>query len=182
MKKLLIILAVGLSLSAYSQVTNSSGTVSTLSVAENSVCICDSVNVSFIYRIQLPISAPIDFTIHAKVDNVYRVMYVFNYNDIFKMNKVAIGNIYNDTTYLFKLPILCNSLDGIGDVAIFLFTLKDGINKTVLVKNCTVGIEEYEMDGQEVKYYNFNGQIVQPKQGELLIKQVGKTRIKILIQ
>jgi hypothetical protein len=31
-------------------------------------------------------------------------------------------------------------------------------------------------------YYNFSGQIVEPKQGELLIKQVGNKRIKVLIQ
>lgn len=182
MKKLLLILAVGMSLSANSQQINPSGTVSALSVSEYTACACDSVNVSFVYRIQFPLSSPVDFTIHAQVNGVYRTMKVFNYNDIFKMNKVPVGNIYNDTTYSFKCHILCNSLDGLGATAIFLFTFKDGINENVTVKDCAVGIEEYLADEEMAIFYNFNGKIVQPKQGELLIKQVGKTRIKILIQ
>lgn len=184
MKKLLIILAAILTLSANSQVTNSSGTVSALSIAQNSVCVCDSVNVSFRYRCQLPLSAPVDFTLHAQVNSVYRTMALLNYNKIFKMSKVPVGNIYNDTTYSFKCPISCNSLAPSGINAIFSFTFKDAIIIPVLVKNCmdAVGIEEHSADEEVVIFYNFSGQIVEPKQGDLLIKQVGKTRIKVLIQ
>ena len=104
----------------------------------------------------------------------------FDYLAVLGMTKSVSTNL--DTLYSFNCNIPCNSLDGLGSAAIFLVTLKDGINNTLLVKNCTVGIEEYSDDEEVVKYYNFSGQVVQPKQGELLIKQVGKTRIKVLIQ
>lgn len=187
MKKLIIILAVGLSLSAYSQQVNPTGTVSNLSIFQTSVCACDSVDVSFIYRNVYPMPAPYDFSIWAKNGSNKVLVHTFDYTDIYKMGTSPVGNFYNDTLYFSRMFIPCDLLSKLNlnfpyySVS-FTFDYMNGPNEGLAVVNCTVGIEEYEVDGQEVKYYNFNGQIVQPKQGELLIKQVGKTRIKVLIQ
>jgi len=184
MKKLFIILAVGLSLTVNSQQSNPTGTVSNLSIIEGSVCVCDSINVSFVYRAQVPLSAPTNFTLFAQVSSLYRTMALFNYTDIFKMSKAPVGNFFNDTTYSFKLKIPCNSLEPSGVNTIFSFTFKDSKIEAVLVKDCTnaVGIEEHEKSILTPIYYNFSGEIVEPKQGELLIKQVGNKRIKVLIK
>lgn len=185
MKKLLIILAVGLSLSVYSQQTNPTGTVSDLSIVQGSVCLCDSVDVSFIFRNKATLPSPSDFYIWAKSGSNYILMHTFDYNDIYQMLATPVGNLYNDTLYHTKVSIPCGlfSNNGIsGSAAILPFTFKDGLLETLIVYNCTVGIEEYSADEQTITYYNFNGQVVEPKQGELLIKQVGKTRIKVLIQ
>jgi len=185
MKKLLIILAVGLSLSAYSQQANPTGTVSDLSVSQGSVCLCDSVDISFIFRDVSPLPPPSDFNIWAKDGSNYHLVKSFDYTDIQNMTSAAVGNFYNDTIYSTKMIIPCDLLFKLnvnGGVAIVGFTFKDGISETAIVYNCTVGIEEYELDNSPAVYYNFSGQIVEPKQGELLIKKVGKTRIKVLIQ
>jgi hypothetical protein len=178
-------LAVGLSLSVYSQQTNPTGTVSDLSVSQSSVCLCDSVDIIFIYREVSPLPSPIDFNIWAKEGNNYHLVHSFDYNDIKQMSFSPVGNFYNDTLYFTKMFIPCDLLSKLnfgGDIAIISFTFKDGINETAMVKNCTVGIEEYELDNSTAVYYNFSGQIVEPKQGEFLIKQVGNKRIKVLIQ
>ena len=169
-------MAVGLSLSAYSQQVNPTGTVSNLSIFQTSVCACDSVDVSFIYRNVVTLPPPQDFVIFYKqFGDPYVSYYKFDYTDIYKMGTSPLGL---DTIYFFRMAAPCQA-------AKFYFSFSNmngGISEGLSVVDCTVGIEEYEIDGQEVKYYNFNGQIVQPKQGELLIKQVGKTRIKVLIQ
>lgn len=183
MKKLLIILAVGLSLSAYSQQVNPTGTVSNLSIVQTSICACDSVEFNFIFRENAQGTVP--FNIWAKNGSQYLLIHSFDRMDISQMPTTPVGNFYNDTIYHSTMTIPCDILTKLNlNFPYFSvqFTLKDGVSEGLGVVNCTVGVEEYEMDGQEVKYYNFNGQIVQPKQGELLIKQVGKTRIKVLIQ
>jgi len=185
MKKLLIILAVGLSLSDNSQKKNLTGTVSDLSIIQSSVCLCDSVDISFIYRDVTPLPPPSPFSIWAKDGSKYSLVKSFDYTNIQNMWSSAVGNFYNDTLYHTKVGIPCDLLSKLnisGDVGIVTLTFKDGINKPITVYNCTVGIEEYELDNSAAIYYNFSGQIVSPKQGELLIKQVGKTRIKVLIQ
>jgi len=182
MKKLLIILAAITSIPAVSQQVNPTGTISILSVSPTQVCVCDSVNISFIYRANIPLASPTDFTVFAKVNNAYRNMADFNYMDIFGMDKVPVGNFHNDTTYSFKSKIPCNSLDGLGSSALFNFTLQDGDFNPVLVKDCVVGIEEYNKYDVIPIYYDFYGRIVEPKQGEWLIKQVGTNRVKVLIQ
>jgi len=182
MKKLLIILAVIVSIPAISQQVNPTGTVSSLSVSPTQICVCDSVNISFIYRANTPLPSLTNFTVFAKVNNTYRSMADFNYIDIFGMGKVPVGNVHNDTIYSFKSQIPCNSLDGLGTSALFNFTLQDGDFNTVLVKDCVVGIEEYNGDNVTPVYYDFYGHIVEPKAGEWLIKQVGTNRIKVLIQ
>jgi len=182
MKKLLIILAAITSIPAISQQVNPTGTISSLSVTPGQVCICDSVNISFIYRRTSTLFTPTDFTVFAKVNNAYRAMASFDYMDIFGMDKVPVGNFHNDTTYSFKSKIPCNSLDGLGSSALFSFTLQDGDFNTVLVKDCAVGIEEYNKDNVTPIYYDFYGHIVEPKQGEWLIRQVGTNRVTVLIQ
>ena len=182
MKKLLIILAAIISNAAISQQVNPTGTVSTLSVTPGQICVCDSVKVSFVYRRTATLFSPTNFTVFAKVNNIYRNMAVFSYVEIFKMNKVPVGNFYNDTTYSFKLKIPCNSLDGLGASALFNFTLQDGNFIPVLVKDCTVGIEEYNKDSATPIYYDFYGRITEPKQGEWLIRQIGTSRVTVLIQ
>lgn len=180
-----MILAVGLSLSTYSQQVNPTGTVSTLSISQTSVCACDSVDFSFIFRGNTQLVNPPKFNIWAKNGSQYLLIHSFDWIDISKMGTSPVGNFYNDTLYFSRMFIPCDLLEKLNlNFPSFSvqFTLKDNITEGLVVVNCTVGIEEYEIDGQEVKCYNFNGQIVQPKQGELLIKQVGKTRIKVLIQ
>jgi hypothetical protein len=184
MKKLLIILAVGLSLSANSQQVNPTGTVMTLSVFQPSICQCDSVEFSFVFRdvaIQPP---PQDFFIWAKNLNTHVLIHTFDYTDIKLMPTSPVGNFYQDTIYFSKMLIPCNLLSKLGVGFDFStgITFKDGLSDNLFVKDCLTGVEEYSEDEKVVKYYNFSGQVVEPKQGELLIKQVGNKRIKVLIQ
>jgi len=185
MKKLLIILAVGLSLSANSQQVNPTGTVSSLSISQTSVCLCDSVDFSFIFRENTPLVNPPKFNIWAKEGSNYVLVHSFDWMDISQMGTSPVGNLYNDTIYFSKMLIPCNLLTSLNlNFPSFnvQFTFKDLATEGLGVVNCTVGIDEYSADEEVVKYYNFSGQVVEPKQGELLIKQVGKTRIKVLIQ
>ena len=185
MKKLLIILAVGLSLSTNAQQTNPTGTVSDLSITQSSVCLCDSVDISFIYRDVYPLPAPVDFNIFAKEGSKYVLVHSFDYTDIQSMGYSPVGNFYNDTIYFTKMFIPCDLLSKLnigGSGAIVSFTFKDGISETLKVYDCTVGIEEYELNDSAAVYYDFSGNVVDPKVGQLLIKQVGNKRIKVLIQ
>jgi hypothetical protein len=188
MKKLLIILAVGFSSIAYSQQVNPTGTVSNLSISQVSVCLCDSVDFNFIYRNVYPMPAAYDFSIWAKNGSKKVLVHTFDYTDIYKMGTSPVGNFYNDTIYFSRMYIPCDllsklDLGSFNSITVqFTFDYMNGPNEGLGVVNCTVGIDEYELNDATPIYYNFSGQIVEPKQGELLIKQVGKTRIKVLIQ
>lgn len=183
MKKLLIILAAVTS-TAYSQQTNPTGTVMNLSITQSSICLCDSVDISFVFR-ENNTASTIPFHIWAKNVSNYSLVHSFDYNDIYSMGTSPVGNIYNDTIYFTRMAVPCDLLSKLnvsGSAAIIGFTFKDGISENVTTFDCTVGVEEYELNDSNPIYYNFSGQIVEPKQGELLIKQVGNKRIKVLIQ
>lgn len=177
MKKLFIILAVGLSLSVYSQQSNPTGTVSDLSITQLSVCACDSLDVSFMFRDNnLMVNPPKFIIFYKQFGDPYVSYYQFDWTDIYKMGTSPLGL---DTIYLFRMVAPCNK---IGSIQFSFSNMNGGAFESVAVIDCTVGIEEYEQSSLTPIYYNFSGQIVEPKQGELLIKQVGKTRIKVLIQ
>jgi len=186
MKKLLIILAVGLSLSVYSQQVNPTGTVSNLSISQTSICACDSVDFSFIFRNKAVLPPPSDFYIWAKEGNKEVLVHTFDYTDIYKMGTSPVGNLYQDTIYFSRMFIPCDLLSklDLGGFNSFnvTFNFKDDNTEKLRVADCTVGIDELLPDSATPIYYNFSGQIVEPKQGELLIKQVGNKRIKVLIQ
>ena len=184
MKKLLIILAVGLSLSVYSQQVNPTGTVSNLSISQTSICACDSVDFSFIFRENTQGAVP--FSIWAKEGNKEVLVHSFDRIDISQMGTSPVGNLYQDTIYFSRMFIPCDLLSklNLGGFPSFnvTFNFKDDNTEKLRVTDCTVGIDELLPDSAPLIYYNFSGQIVEPKQGELLIKQVGNKRIKVLIQ
>jgi len=183
MKKLLIILAVGLSLSVYSQQVTPTGTVLSLSVSQQSVCQCDSVDFSFIFREKPTFPSSVaSFSVYARNASVYVLLKTFTHGDIKLMGTSPVGN--QDTIYFSKMLIPCDLLSKLGvdfDYTASI-TFKDGSSEGLFVKNCLVGVDELLPDSATPIYYNFSGQIVEPKQGELLIKQVGNKRIKVLIR
>lgn len=175
MKKLYIILAVGISLSVFSQQSNSTGTVSDLSITQVSVCTCDSVDVSFMFRDNHPSIGSPNFKIFYKqFGDLYVSYYEFGWAEIRTMGTSPLGL---DTIYFFRMAAPCQ-------IAMFYFSFSNmngGISESLQIMDCTVGIEEYEQSPLTPIYYNFSGQIVEPKQGELLIKQIDNKRIKVLI-
>ncbi|MFA7287675.1 MAG: hypothetical protein WC055_02245 [Melioribacteraceae bacterium] len=104
------------------------------------------------------------------------------------MEKELINNINNDTAYSFWYKIPCDLINNIGksgdSQVLIKITLKDGSGIAVLVKLCNLtGINSYEYDKKDVPvYYDMNRVIVAPKSGELLIRQIGINRVKVLIQ
>lgn len=167
-----------MSLASYSQQILNVGTIDNLSLSSNTVCACGSLTVSFSYTASGLIDDTETFKIYGKVGTPLITLIQFNSTSINYMNKTVVGF---DTTYHYTWNVPCGILKG-ADKILYLVSLNDGKPSTLLIKDCTVGIEEYELDESKAIYYNFSGQMVESKQGELLIKQVGNKRIKVLIQ
>ena len=178
MKKLLFLLAVSISLTSYSQQILSTGTIDNLSLSAYSVCACGNLTVSFSYTSTGLVNDNQMFKVYGKVNNDYTTLIQFSSTAINLMDKAVVGF---DTTYYYTWKVPCGILKG-ADKILYSVSLKDGKPSALLIKDCTVGIEEYELEEFKPIYYNLSGQMVEPKQGELLIKQVGNKRIKIIIQ
>jgi len=194
MKKLFMVCWLGLTLFAKSQIITPSGVVSNMSLAPSPaiVCACDSVKISFKFKVSgSPNALPgSEFNFYYRYYDTQLMFYKFtlikslHYYQIWQLVKIP---QVIDTVYLFWYKIPCDIITKIGTPGatqlLIDFTLNDGtFNHPLLIKDCTTAIGEYESDESTPVYYNMQGQIVEPKQGEILIRLRGRSRVKVLIQ
>lgn len=202
MKKSIILLALlGASLITKSQITTQNGTLTLVSIQPTSVCECDSVYVTLKLKWTsgfIDTSNVGDFDLFLRVfdpdlgDNKYLYIRTYTAVDFWEMTH-KIPGVTTDTTYSYWQVIPCGIVQEyrLSETATYIlaeFTLF-GPHITgghpvipLFIKNCAVGIEEYELNGEKCIYYDLFGNVIEPEKNKLMIRQVGRTRQKVIIQ
>lgn len=96
--------------------------------------------------------------------------------DIFSLSKKLAGT---DTIYYFTQNV--DPQLSFGDYQVRVLPEATFTGKILKIMDC-VGIKEYSPDKEQVIYYNLDGKMIEPVEKQLMIKQVGDRRSKVIIQ
>ena len=98
------------------------------------------------------------FKVYSKNGTSYVELFQLSLFAIMKSGKTVGSNF--DTTYHYNWKVPCGILNGANAINYFV-TLKRRKLNTLIVRDCTVGIEEHSADEERPIYYDFNGRIVE---------------------
>ncbi len=173
MKKLILLCL--LSLTVKSQVQT--GTVILVNAQPNEVCRGENLTITFKFK---GIHDPNKwFSFYYEMPNLaaYPLMFV-QCDTFYTFNKTVVNS---DTIYSFVHNIPPTIPYGVCQLKVAPDHNFPGRNLTI--KNCGItGIEELEQDESKPIYYDLQGNIIEPRSNELIIKQVGHKRFKVIIE
>lgn len=177
MKKLILLCL--LSLTVRSQPPTQ--TVTIINASPTSICRLEAITVEFKYKYTGTFDASISnqFSFYYLAQNlaVYQIRLIKS-KDLFHLNKHLVGS---DTIYSFSEDISISVPLGNYQVRVSPEAMLTGKNIEIIDCHLT-GIEELQANELKPIYYDLQGNIIEPRSNELIIKQVGHKRFKVIIE
>lgn len=152
------------------------------SYSPDKLCACDSVQILLKWKQG---SYPVNINVgNIQTNQSNTVLFkVLSPQDFAEMDKAMDGL---DVVYIFYLKVPCNITQlqpsPINDRVLIEITFGNEVkNIYVTVTDCVSGIQEYDLNDPQPIYFDLYGHKIEKRANEVIIKQVGNKRTKMLI-
>lgn len=178
MKKLLLTILTILCLKSEAQLA--SGYVSIVNTSTSYVCCDDSIIINFTFHFSgnPDTTQKWQFLLARDPFIFYPLSGPMKYTEFYSLPHQLVGS---DTIYSLKVRIPCEFVDlkGEGETRVWITSESQ---YPIFIADCRAGIEEYWLSPKfPSAYYDFMGNVIEPKPGQLMIQRSGNRARKVRI-